>query len=64
MECEDTFASFIVVVGKDGETTVDQRRMLVMETLAESEKVTTSGRAVSVATSEREKGFIVEEQIK
>ena len=30
-------APFILVVGKDGEITVDQRQMLVMETLAESE---------------------------
>ena len=57
-------ASFILVVSKYGETSVDQRRMLVMETLAESEIVTTSARAVSVATRRREKGFIVEELIK
>ena len=56
-------ASLILVVGKDGQTTVDRRRMLVMETLAESEKVTTSGRAVSVATRGREKGCIAGELI-
>ena len=57
-------APFILVVGKDGETTVDQRRMLVMETLAESEIVTTSVRAVSVATRGREKRFTMEELIR
>ena len=61
--CEDTSAWFILVVGKDGETTVDQMLMLVMETLAESEIVTT-WRAVSVTARGGEKEFIVKELIK
>ena len=62
--CEDISALSILVVGKDGGSTVDQSLMLVMETLAEREIVTTSGRAVSVATRGREKGCIAEELIK
>ena len=46
---EGTSTSVILVVVTDGETTVDRSLMLVMETLAESEIVTASRRAVSVA---------------